>query len=122
MALPAQHITLFGAQVPIGTDLLFTARQWPYLTIGVEICEDLWIPQPPSSRQALEGATVLVNLSASNEVIGKAAYRHQLVTSQSARCIAAYIYSGCGTDQSTTAVGFGVHCLVSANGHLHAES
>src|SRR5262249_49763168 len=64
MALPAPHVTLFGAPVPVGTDLLFTAREWPYLTIGVEICEDLWVPQPPSSRQALEGATVLVNLSA----------------------------------------------------------
>ena len=122
MALPAPHVTLFGSQVPIGTDLLFTARQWPYLTIGVEICEDLWIPQPPSARQALEGATVLVNLSASNEVIGKAAYRHQLVTSQAARCIAAYIYSSCGTDESTTDVVFGGHCLVAENGTLLAES
>ena len=122
MALPAPHITLFGTQVPIGSDLLFAVPECPHLTLGVEICEDLWIPQPPSSRLALEGATVLVNLSASNEVIGKAAYRRQLVTSQSARCIAAYVYSSCGTDESTTDVVFGGHCLIAENGTLLGES
>ena len=122
MALPASHITLFGAQVPIGTDLLFAAPACPYLTLGVEICEDLWIPQPPSARLALEGATVLVNLSASNEIIGKAAYRRQLVVNQSARCLAAYVYSACGPDESTTDVVFGGHCLIAENGTLLGES
>ena len=66
------------------------------LTLGVEICEDLWVPVPPSSTQALAGATVLVNLSASNEVIGKSGYRRQLVVNQSGRCMAAYVYASCG--------------------------
>src|SRR4051794_31283258 len=122
MALPAAHLTLFGAQVPIGIDLLFAAPACPYLTLGVEICEDLWIPQPPSARLALEGATVLVNLSASNEIIGKAAYRRQLVINQSARCLAAYVYSACGPDESTTDVVFGGHCLIAENGTLLGES
>src|SRR5262249_47562929 len=83
---------------------------------------DLWVPSPPSSAQALAGATVLVNLSASNEVIGKAAYRRQLVVNQSGRCIAAYVYSACGVWESTTDVVFGGHCLVAGNGALLAES
>jgi NAD+ synthase (glutamine-hydrolysing) len=122
MAAPAQEVTLCGTPIAFGNDLLFTAAEGEYLTIGVEICEDLWVPQPPSTRQALEGATVLVNLSASNEVIGKAAYRRQLVTSQSARCIAAYVYASCNVFESTTDVVFGGHCLIAENGGLLAES
>jgi NAD+ synthase (glutamine-hydrolysing) len=91
-------------------------------TLGVEICEDLWQPVPPSSLQAIMGATVLVNLSASNEVIGKAAYRKQLVGSQSARCIAGYVYSCSGDGESTTDVVFGGHCLIAENGVVMAES
>src|SRR5262249_3837342 len=98
--------------IPMGADLLFTASDWPECTIGVEICEDLWVPQPPSSRQAVEGAVVLANLSASNEVIGKASYRRQLVRSQSARCIAGYVYSACGIEESTTDIVFSGHCLI----------
>src|SRR5205807_7480825 len=97
-----------GESVPFGTDLLFDASaQVPNLTVGVEICEDLWSPIPPSSLQALGGATVLLNLSASNEVIGKAAYRRQLVTGQSGRAIAGYVYTSCGPHESTTDVVFG---------------
>ena len=92
------------------------------LIVGVEICEDLWVPVPPSSSQALAGATVLVNLSASNEVIGKAAYRRQLVVNQSGRCMAAYVYASCGVWESTTDVVFGGHCLIAENGTLLAES
>src|SRR5438067_494498 len=84
-------VTLAGGEaVPFGTDLLFAAAGAPPLVVGVEICEDLWVPIPPSSRQALAGANLLLNLSASNEVIGKAAYRRQLVGNQSGRCIAGY--------------------------------
>src|SRR5205823_7997763 len=90
--------------------------------LGVEICEDLWVPIPPSSFQALRGATVLVNLSASNEVIGKAAYRRQLVVNQSARCMAAYVYAGSGVGESTTDVVFGGHALIAENGILLAET
>src|SRR5205085_8430659 len=89
---------------------------------GVEICEDLWVPIPPSSFQALRGATVLVNLSASNEIIGKAAYRKQLVVNQSGRCMAAYVYASAGVWESTTDVVFGGHCLVAENGTMLAEA
>jgi len=122
LASPRQEIELLGQSVPCGHDLLFHAEDWDTFTFGVEICEDLWIPQPPSTRQALEGATVLVNLSASNEIIGKAAYRRQLVTSQAARCLAAYVYSSCNADESTTDVVFGGHCLIAENGVLLTES
>ena len=121
-AAPASDVALFGTRIPFGNDLLFQADTWDDLSIGVEICEDLWVPQPPSSRQAVEGATVLVNLSGSNEGTSKAAYRRQLVTSQAARCIAAYVYSACGLGESTTDLAFGGHCLIAENGILLAES
>ena len=111
-----------GQSVPFGTNLLFDCRTMNGFTLGVEICEDLWQPVPPSSLQAIMGATVLANLSASNEVIGKASYRRQLVGSQSARCIAGYVYSCCGDGESTTDVVFGGHCLVAENGVVLAES
>src|SRR5262249_36441626 len=79
-------------------------------------------PIPPSAHQALAGATLLVNLSASNEVIGKAAYRHQLVEGQSGRCLAAYVYSACGVHESTTDLVFGGHCLIAENGVLLGQT
>jgi NAD+ synthase (glutamine-hydrolysing) len=94
----------------------------PDLVVGVEICEDLWSPIPPSSLQALAGARVLLNLSASNEVIGKAAYRRQLVAGQAGRCIAGYVYTSCGPHESTTDVVYGGHALVAENGALLCES
>ena len=115
-------LSLLGSPVPFGTDRLFAPEDVEGLTIGVEVCEDLWVPIPPSSSQALAGATVLLNLSASNEVIGKAQYRRQLVLNQSARCMAAYVYASCGVWESTTDVVFGGHCLVAENGVLLAES
>jgi NAD+ synthase (glutamine-hydrolysing) len=118
----SQEITLEGAVVPFGTHLLFDATDVEGLVLGVEICEDLWVPVPPSSFQAVHGATVLVNLSASNEVIGKANYRRQLVVNQSGRCLAAYLYASSGVWESTTDVVFGGHCLVAENGTLLAES
>ena len=86
------------------------------LVVGVEICEDLWVPVPPSALQAMAGATVLVNLSASNETIGKSRYRTDLVVGQSGRCVAAYAMAGCGPTESTTDVVFGGHCLIAENG------
>jgi NAD+ synthase (glutamine-hydrolysing) len=118
----SREVPLLGSAVPFGTDRLFAADDVGGLTLGVEVCEDLWVPVPPSSSQALAGATVLVNLSASNETIGKAAYRRQLVLSQSARCLAAYVYASCGVWESTTDVVFGGHCLVAENGTMLAES
>ena len=108
--------------MPFGTDLLFHADGEPDVIVGVEICEDLWVPIPPSSFQALAGANLLLNLSASNEVIGKAAYRRQLVAGQSGRCIAGYVYASCGVRESTTDLVFGGHCLIAENGTLLAES
>lgn len=106
-------------EVPFGIDLLLESRQ---LSIGIEICEDLWMPVPPSSLQALAGANLLLNLSASNELIGKAAWRETLVRAQSGRCLAAYAYASAGPSESTTDVVFGGHCLVAENGSLLAES
>ena len=110
-----------GNEIPFGTDLLFdSGPDGP--TVGIEICEDLWVPIPPSSFQALRGANVLVNLSASNDIIGKAAYRRQLVLDQSGRCLAAYVYTSSGVWESTTDVVFGGHCLIAENSVLLAES
>jgi NAD+ synthase (glutamine-hydrolysing) len=108
--------------VRFGTDILFQANGIDNLTIGVEVCEDLWVPIPPSCHQALAGATLLLNLSASNEVIGKAPYRRQLVVGQSGRCVAGYVYASCGVWESTTDVVYGGHCLIAENGVLLAES
>ena len=90
--------------------------------MGIEICEDLWVPVPPSALQAMAGATVLLNLSASNETIGKSRYRTDLVVGQSGRTISAYAMAGSGPSESTTDVVFGGHCLIAENGRLLAES
>ena len=116
---PAE-IELPAARVPFGIDLLFEcdgAADAP-VVVGVEICEDLWVPIPPSSVQAVAGATILLNLSASNETIGKSQYRTDLVVGQSGRCIAAYAYAGAGPSESTTDLVFGGHCLIAENGRL----
>ncbi len=124
-AARSPSVVVHGETVPFGVDRLFVGEgegDADGLTLGVEICEDLWVPAPPSCRQALAGATVLVNLSASNEVVGKASYRRQLVANQSGRCIAAYVYASCGVWESTTDVVFGGHCLIAENGTLLTES
>ena len=116
----SKSVRLAGlGDVPFGTDLLFDCGDF---AVGCEICEDLWGPVPPSSLQALHGAHILVNLSASNEVVGKAGYRRQLVAGQSARCLAAYVYSAAGDGESTTDLVFGGHCLIAENGVVLAES
>lgn len=106
-------------EIPFGIDLLLESGK---LTVGIEICEDLWMPIPPSSLQAIAGANLLLNLSASNELVGKAAWRETLVRSQSGRCLAAYAYASAGPSESTTDVVFGGHCLVAENGALLAQS
>ena len=115
-------ISLLGQQVPFGSRQVFTAEDMPLLRLHVEICEDVWTPIPPSSFAALAGATVLINLSASNVVIGKAAYRRQLVSQQSARCLAAYVYSSAGVGESTTDLAWDGQALICENGELLAES
>lgn len=111
-----------GEPVPFGADLLFCLENPPGAVLGIEICEDLWAPQPPSGQLAVAGATVILNLSSSNEVLGKAAYRRLLVQSQSGRCIAAYAYASAGVWESTTDMVFSGHSLVAENGQLLAES
>lgn len=111
-----------GVEVPFGTDLIFESLDMKGLRIGVEICEDLWSVIPPSSPAALAGATVLVNLSASNELLGKAPYRRVLVSQQSARCLSAYVYAGAGAGESSTDLVFGGHCLIAENGVILGET
>lgn len=118
----SRSLRVNGVETPFGEDLLFSASNFRGLTVGVEICEDLWLPVPPSSVQALNGATVLGNLSSTNELIGKAAYRRELVTNQSARCIAVYAYASSGVHESTTDVVFGGHRLIADNGTLVVDS
>jgi NAD+ synthase (glutamine-hydrolysing) len=117
-ASPAS-IDIDGEQIPFGIDLLVA---WGEAKIGIEICEDLWVPLPPSSLAALAGANVLLNLSASNETIGKAGWRRDLAVSQSGRCIAAYAYASAGPTESSTDLVFGGHCLIAENGRLVAQS
>ncbi|HKJ04242.1 MAG TPA: NAD(+) synthase [Geopsychrobacteraceae bacterium] len=109
-------------EIPFGTDLLFQAEGFPECLIGVEICEDAWSVAPPSSSQALAGATLLLNLSASPEILGKEAYRRTLVETQSARCLAAYAYASAGPCESSTDLVFSGHSLIAENGQMLAET
>jgi NAD+ synthase (glutamine-hydrolysing) len=115
-------IDLPGREVLFGTDLLFAADNLPGCVVGIEICEDLWAVSPPSGGLALAGATVLLNGSASNELLGKAAYRRDLVRQQSARCLAAYLYAGAGPGESTTDLVWAGHSLIAENGTILAET
>jgi len=115
-------VRLLDADVPFGADLIFETPDLPLLKIACEICEDVWVPIPPSSYAALAGATVLVNLSASNITIGKSDYRHRLVSVQSSRCLAAYLYSSAGLGESTTDLGWDGQALIYESGDLLAES
>lgn len=120
---PAEKNIIFAGEiVPLGYRLLFACRSLPEFCLGIEICEDLWVPMPPSSKLATSGATVIANLSASDEIIGKAPFRRSLVESQSARLISAYIYSDAGEGESTTDMVFGGHNLIAENGAMLCES
>ena len=116
------EVELLGDIVPFGPSLLFSVANLPLLRFHVEICEDLWVPIPPSSFAALAGATVLVNLSASNIVVGKSGYRHQLVSQQSARCLSSYLYSSAGKGESSTDMAWDGQALICENGELLAQS
>jgi len=116
------NINILGETVPFGIDILFEAQNIAGLCFGIEICEDLWIPIPPSSHQALNGATLLFNLSASNEIVGKHEYRESLIKMQSAKCAAAYVYTSSGPNESTTDLVFGGHALICEYGSLLVES
>jgi len=121
-SLKADSVYLFGQEIPCGSELIFQDETTPELSFAVEICEDLWMPIPPSSFQAKNGAVILCNLSASNETIGKNEYRKLLVKSQSGRCMAAYVYASCGVGESTTDLVFGGQALIAENGTLLAEN
>lgn len=108
--------------VPFGIDLLFCANNMPACVIGLEICEDLWAVHPPSNDMALAGGTVLLNLSASPDQLGKSDYRRELIKQQSARCLAAYIYAAAGPGESSMDVVYGGHSMIAENGSLLAEA
>ena len=123
-AAPAgvKEISFAGQKTLFGTKLLFRCETMQAFTLAVEICEDLWAPLPPSTAHALAGATVLANLSASDETVGKAEYRRALVSQQSARLLCAYLYADAGHGESTTDMVFSGHNLIAENGTLLAES
>ncbi len=117
-----KEVRIFGKSVAFGNDLIFAATELDGFNLHVEICEDVWTPIPPSTYAALAGATVLTNLSASNITIGKAEYRRALCTSQSAKCIAAYMYSAAGPGESTTDLAWDGHAIICENDEVLAES
>jgi NAD+ synthase (glutamine-hydrolysing) len=116
------RLTIFGSEVPFGTDLLFAAEQAPELVVGIEICEDLWVQVPPSSHQVSAGATVICNLSASNILVGKGDLRKLLCASASDRGKCAYAYVAAGPTESSTDMAFDAHALIYENGRLAAEA
>lgn len=118
-ATPLKEIELLGQTVAFGTDILV---KYGRVCMGVEICEDLWVPVPPSTQAALQGAGLLVNLSATNELAGKNAYLRQLIAQQSARTNAAYLYASAGFGESSTDVVYTGNALIAENGQLVAES
>ena len=118
----AETILFDGKEIPFGPQLLFVEKQMANLIVSAEICEDVWSPVPPSIEAAREGATVIVNCSASDETIGKASYREALISGQSARLISGYIYANAGEGESTTDLVFGGHNLIAENGTILAEA
>lgn len=111
-----------GKKIPMGTKMLFSCQTMPELKIAVEICEDLWTPEPPSIRHARNGAVLIVNLSASNETTGKDVYRRELVNGQSARLLCGYVYASAGDGESTQDVVYSGHNIIAENGHILKES
>jgi NAD+ synthase (glutamine-hydrolysing) len=117
-----ETIAVAGRTAPFGPDILLEARDFPGLALHTEVCEDLWVPVPPSSRAALAGATLLLNLSASNAIVGKSDYRRTLCAAHSARCLAAYVYSAAGQGESTTDLAWDGEALIYENGELLAKA
>lgn len=120
--LITEEIEILGQLVPITTNILFQDKTLKEATFGIEICEDLWTINPPSNNHALAGATMIFNLSSSNELIGKQEYRKSLVSSQSARTISAYIYASSGVMESTSDILFGGASMIYENGSILAEN
>jgi NAD+ synthase (glutamine-hydrolysing) len=118
----SQTLEIDGQEIPFGTDILFKLKGMDNAIIGVEICEDLWVPLAPHEYQAQAGATVLFNLSASNELLGKADWRRTMIASESGRCIAAYCYTSSGIGESSNDVVFSGHALIAENGTILKES
>jgi NAD+ synthase (glutamine-hydrolysing) len=118
----SETIELVGQKVPFGTDILFQLRGATSVLMGVEVCEDLWVPLSPHEYQAANGATILLNLSASNEILGKADWRRTMVSSESGRCIAAYCYVSSGIGESSNDVIYGGHSIIAENGVVLQES
>ena len=112
----------FPGDIPFGTDIMLQDKNDMRFCVSAEICEDVWVPLSPSTLHALHGATVIVNLSASNEVAGKAEYRRMLVAAHSAKTVSAYLYASAGHDESSTDMVFGGHCIIAHNGSIAAES
>ena len=117
-----REITFEGKKIPFGPQILFQAEGMEELVVAAEICEDVWSPVPPSIQAALEGATMIVNCSASDETIGKDTYRRALISGQSARLISGYIYAHAGEGESTTDLVFGGHNIIAENGTILKES
>lgn len=116
------QLTWLDEAPPFGTDLLFDVDDMPDCLFGIEICEDAWVASPPSGAMAAAGATLLINLSASPEILGKCSYRRALVASQSARCLAAYVYASAGPGESSTDLVFAGHSLIAEYGQILAET
>ena len=117
-----EEIVLAGQTAPFGSDVLLEAADFDGLSIHMEVCEDVWVPIPPSSRAALAGATVLLNLSASNAIVGKSDYRQSLCATHSARCLSAYLYSAAGQGESTTDLAWDGEAMIFEKGDLLAKA
>lgn len=120
--LKTDSVNFFGKDIPIGTDLIFKSRKFEKFSFGIEICEDLWVPIPPSSYLALNGANIIVNPSASNELATKHEYRQSLISQQSARCICGYVYTSSGVYESTQDTVFSGHGIICENGSVLKEN
>ena len=120
--LEVRDIYFEGKKLPFGPQILFQSMTMNHLVVSAEICEDVWSPVPPSIQAALEGATIIVNCSASDETIGKDSYRRELIQGQSARLLAGYVYANAGEGESTTDVVFGGHNIIAENGTILKES
>jgi NAD+ synthase (glutamine-hydrolysing) len=119
----SKTISLCGQEeIPFGADIIFSVKNQGNFKFFIEMCEDVWVPIPPSSYAAMAGATVIGNLSASNITIGKAEYRRSLAANQSARCLAAYLYTAAGPGESTTDLAWDGHAMIYENGNLLRES
>lgn len=117
-----ETVRIGSEDVPFGTDILLSDADNPDIVFGVEICEDLWSIEPPSGKMAREGAVLILNCSASNDIVGKAEYREDLVRMQSARAYVSYVYASAGVAESTTDMVFGGHCIVAECGEMVAQS